>query len=183
MKKITYIIIAFVALALLVILAMFFMKKPTGPSSLEIVTHSDTETGITFSYPIGWNRFGNIPAGFMLTSPEEKSVLIISHSQVSNVVATYTSTEELDQEVNNLLNPFENNQNYQLISNTSTEINNVEAKDATFSYQDKDGLYKVRLLVIGKYKGRFHYFSLYSNEAFEKDMPDFNKIIKSIKFK
>ena len=159
------------------------MKKQTEQSPIEFVAHTDTETGITFEYPVGWNRFGNIPAGFMFTSPEEKSILIISHSQVSDIAATYTSNEELNREVGTFLSPFNDNSDYQLISNTSTKIDDVDAKDITFSYQDKDGLYKVRLLVIGKYKSRFHYFSLYSKETFEKDMPDFDKIINSIKFK
>ncbi|OGX11205.1 MAG: hypothetical protein A2351_03015 [Omnitrophica bacterium RIFOXYB12_FULL_50_7] len=185
MKKRIYIIPLIVVAAIsIAVLFMVSLKKQSEQNPSEFVTHSDIKTGIAFDYPIGWTRVGNIPEGYMFTSPEEKSIFIFSHSKISEAASRdYSSKKDLDREASDLLSPFKGNKNFRLISNISTKINNAKAKDITFSYRDREELLKIRLLVIGKYKGCFHYFTLYSSKAFEKDVPDFERIKKSIRFK
>jgi hypothetical protein len=178
MKIKNYIIIFIIIIIALSLGLTFYIKNQTVQAPVESVTHSDQLTGISFEYPVGWSRFGKITDGFMLNSPEEKSVLIISYSKNQNIEKV-----SLDQLANNFLSPFENDNNYQLISNIPIKIDNLEARDMTFSYKDKEDLFKVRLLIIENSNGYIYNFALYSSEAFEKDMPDFNRIIKSIKFK
>lgn len=180
MKRIIYIVIPIIATILIGVLIIFNMNQGSLQKTSGFVTHNDTETGISFDYPVGWNRVGQLPNGFMLNSPEEKSILFISYSDSDN---SETGGADLIQKVDSLLNPFQNNPDFQIINDVSTKIGNIDARDITFSYVDNGEPLKVRLFVTGKYNGRFNYFTLYSSEAFEKDLPDFEKIVKSIKFK
>jgi hypothetical protein len=198
MKKNIYITLIIIAAFLLVAVYIFFKinnnfimsnkiestKSTENNININPITQSNVDIGIIFDTPLSWNKVDSLSSGFMLNSPDEKSLVIISKSQSTEVVSNDSSAkEDLDNAVNSLLDPFKDSKNYKLISDISTKIANLGARDISFSYRDRDGLYKVRLLVTEKYKGSFYYFSLYSNEFFEKDMLDFDKILKSVKFK
>lgn len=197
MKKYIYITLIIITVFLLIAVFIFFKinnnfimsnkiestKYTENNININLISQNNVDIGITFGTPLGWNKVDSLSSGFMLNSSDEKSLVIISKSPVTEVVSGDSSLkEDLDSAVNNLLDPFKDSKNYKLINNVATKIANLEARDISFSYRDRDGLYKVRLLVTEKYKGGFYYFSLYYNEFSEKNMSDFDKILKSVQF-
>lgn len=174
MKKI---IVAVVIIVLLVILSLAFFMKKNIVENTDTVIHN-SKTGISFEYPVGWNRFGKMSTGFMLSSPEEKSMLIFNYSDSNK-----TKETDLNQVVVNFLYVFDGDANYNLISDKNIKIGDINAREIIFSYDYNGRLLKTKFVLLDKYKGIFHHFSLRSSESFEKDLIDFNKIIESVVFK
>lgn len=134
--------------------------------------------GFSIKYPANWSKATDTLAGAIFVPSDEMTVLMVS--KLTGIEGK--KVDSLDELVNQLLAPLKKTGTFSLIEESSNSLNGIEAKDITFSFEEKGEIVNTRIIATEK-DGAFYLLALSGpTQQFNRDLLLFEESASSFKF-